>query len=96
VFTVTPPSRGRLSLRGEAGSRNDANLAAFVVRAVQKVQKLQEYLSTAPANRSGSAAAIRTFMGASRSQIGRLLDPKDGDVTLATLQRAASPIIHMG
>ncbi|MHB2268019.1 helix-turn-helix domain-containing protein [Aliihoeflea sp. PC F10.4] len=28
-------------------------------------------------------------MGTSRSQIGRLLDPNDGNVTLATLQRAA-------
>jgi antitoxin HicB len=28
-------------------------------------------------------------MGTSRSQIGRLLDPHDGNVTLATLQRAA-------
>ena len=28
-------------------------------------------------------------MKTSRSQIGRLLDPKDGNVTLATLQRAA-------
>lgn len=28
-------------------------------------------------------------MGTSRSQIGRLLDPTDGNVTLATLQRAA-------
>ncbi len=29
-------------------------------------------------------------MGTSRSQVGRLLDPKDGNVTLATLQRAAA------
>lgn len=29
-------------------------------------------------------------MGTSRSQIGRLLDPTDGNVTLATLQRAAA------
>jgi len=29
-------------------------------------------------------------MGTSRSQIGRLLDPKDGNVTLLTLQRAAA------
>ena len=29
-------------------------------------------------------------MGTSRSQVGRLLDPKDGDVTLSTLQRAAA------
>ena len=28
-------------------------------------------------------------MGTSRSQISRLLDPRDGNVTLATLQRAA-------
>ena len=31
-------------------------------------------------------------MGTSRSQIGRLLDPKDGNVTLRTLQRAAELI----
>jgi hypothetical protein len=36
-------------------------------------------------SRSGLAAKMRT----SRSQIGRLLDPKDGNVTLSTLQRAA-------
>jgi antitoxin HicB len=29
-------------------------------------------------------------MGTSRSQIGRLLDPCDGNVTLVTLQRAAA------
>src|SRR4051812_49108927 len=28
-------------------------------------------------------------MGTSRSQIGRLLDPRDGNVTITTLQRAA-------
>ena len=31
-------------------------------------------------------------MNTSRSQIGRLLDPKDGNVTLVTLQRAAQII----
>jgi predicted XRE-type DNA-binding protein len=36
-------------------------------------------------SRKGMADA----MGTSRSQIGRLLDPKDGNVTLSTLQRAA-------
>jgi ParB-like chromosome segregation protein Spo0J len=29
-------------------------------------------------------------MKTSRSQVGRLLDPKDGNVTLSTLQRAAN------
>ena len=31
-------------------------------------------------------------MGTSRSQIGRLLDPSDGNVTLSTLQRAAEVV----
>jgi DNA-binding Xre family transcriptional regulator len=36
-------------------------------------------------SRKGMAEA----MGTSRSQISRLLDPKDGNVTLSTLERAA-------
>jgi hypothetical protein len=36
-----------------------------------------------------SRSALATRMKTSRSQIGRLLDPKDGNVTLSTLQRAA-------
>jgi predicted XRE-type DNA-binding protein len=36
-----------------------------------------------------SQAALARLMGTSRSQISRLLDPKDGNVTLSTLQRAA-------
>jgi transcriptional regulator with XRE-family HTH domain len=31
-------------------------------------------------------------MGTSRSQVSRLPDPKDGNVTLLTLQRAAAPL----
>jgi antitoxin HicB len=31
-------------------------------------------------------------MGTSRSQVSRLLDPKDGNVTIATLQRAAEMV----
>jgi antitoxin HicB len=38
-------------------------------------------------NLSRSALAVR--MKTSRSQIGRLLDPMDGNVTISTLQRAA-------
>ena len=33
-----------------------------------------------------SRSGLATKMGTSRSQIGRLLDPKDGNVTLSTLQ----------
>lgn len=39
-----------------------------------------------------SRKALAERMGTSRSQIGRLLDPKDGNVTLPTLQRAAEMI----
>jgi predicted XRE-type DNA-binding protein len=37
-----------------------------------------------------SQKRLAEMMGTSRSQISRLLDPKDGNVTLATLQRAAA------
>ena len=36
-----------------------------------------------------SRKSLAERMGTSRSQIGRLLDPKDGNVTINTLQRAA-------
>ena len=36
-----------------------------------------------------SRKSLAERMGTSRSQISRLLDPKDGNVTIATLQRAA-------
>jgi antitoxin HicB len=39
-----------------------------------------------------SRKALAERMGTSRSQISRLLDPKDGNVTLLTLQRAAAII----
>ena len=37
-----------------------------------------------------SRARLAEKMKTSRSQVGRLLDPKDGNVTLTTLQRAAT------
>ena len=40
-------------------------------------------------SRKLSRRRLAERMGTSRSQIGRLLDPKDGNVTLSTLQRAA-------
>lgn len=36
--------------------------------------------------------ALAERMGTSRSQVARLLDPKDGNVTLVTLQRAAEVV----
>jgi predicted XRE-type DNA-binding protein len=49
---------------------------AFQIEEAMKAQKL-------------SRRRLAERMGTSRSQIGRLLDPKDGNVTLTTLQRAA-------
>lgn len=49
---------------------------AFQIEQAMKAQKL-------------SRRKLAERMGTSRSQIGRLLDPKDGNVTLSTLQRAA-------
>ena len=40
-------------------------------------------------DRDGVRRRLAERMGTSRSQISRLLDPKDGNVTIATLQRAA-------
>ena len=37
-----------------------------------------------------SRTGLAQRMKASRSQVGRLLDPKDGNVTLSTIQRAAT------
>jgi predicted XRE-type DNA-binding protein len=49
---------------------------AYQIAEAMKAQKL-------------SRRRLAERMGTSRSQIGRLLDPTDGNVTLATLQRAA-------
>jgi len=49
---------------------------AWQIAAAMKANKL---------SRSGLAQRMKT----SRSQVGRLLDPTDGNVTLNTLQRAA-------
>jgi ribosome-binding protein aMBF1 (putative translation factor) len=57
---------------------------AIVIKEVLASQ-IAEAMKAKNISRSGLATKMKT----SRSQIGRLLDPKDGNVTLATLQRAA-------
>jgi predicted XRE-type DNA-binding protein len=68
-------------LKGE-GKRDE-----FEAVAIKEVLAWQiaEAMKTNNLSRSALAARMKT----SRSQIGRLLDPKDGNVTLSTLQRAA-------
>ena len=67
---------------GEAGNRDE-----FEAIAVKEVLAWQIGQAMKEQNISRNNLARR--MKTSRSQIGRLLDPKDGNVTLTTLQRAA-------
>jgi antitoxin HicB len=66
---------------GEEGTRDEFEaIAVKEVLAWQIEQAMKKNIS-----RNSLAQRMKT----SRSQIGRLLDPKDGNVTLTTLQRAA-------
>jgi antitoxin HicB len=62
-------------------------LEEFEAVAVKEVLAWQITEAMKAQNLSRKRLAER--MGTSRSQIGRLLDPRDGNVTIATLQRAA-------
>jgi antitoxin HicB len=67
--------------------KEDGKLEEFQATAIKEVLAWQiaEAMKANNISRNGLATRMKT----SRSQIGRLLDPKDGNVTLATLQRAA-------
>jgi antitoxin HicB len=65
----------------------DSKRDEFEAIAVKEVLAWQIAQAMKEKNISRNSLAQR--MKTSRSQIGRLLDPKDGNVTLATLQRAA-------
>jgi antitoxin HicB len=69
-------------LLGEQGTRE-----AFQAVAVKEVLAWQ--IEKAMTDQKLSRKRLAERMGTSRSQISRLLDPTDGNVTLATLQRAA-------
>jgi antitoxin HicB len=66
----------------EEGKREE--FEAVAVKEVLAWQ-IEQAMKDKKLSRSGLAQRMKT----SRSQIGRLLDPKDGNVTLQTLQRAA-------
>lgn len=65
----------------------EGKLAEFEAVAIKEVLAWQIAEAMKAQNLSRKRLAER--MKTSRSQISRLLDPKDGNVTLATLQRAA-------
>jgi antitoxin HicB len=65
----------------------EGKLEEFQATAIKEVLawQIEEAMKANNISRSGLAKRMNT----SRSQIGRLLDPTDGNVTLVTLQRAA-------
>jgi antitoxin HicB len=67
--------------------KEEGKLEEFQATAIKEILawQIEEAMKANNISRNGLAKRMNT----SRSQIGRLLDPKDGNVTLLTLQRAA-------
>lgn len=70
--------------------KDQGKLEEFQATAIKEVLAWQilEAMKAKNISRKGLAEKMKT----SRSQISRLLDPKDGNVTLTTLQRAAKMV----
>src|SRR2546428_13437254 len=71
----------------DAFLKEEGKLEEFEAVAIKEVLAWQIAEAMKAQNLSRKRLAER--MNTSRSQISRVLDPKDGNVTLATLQRAA-------
>jgi predicted XRE-type DNA-binding protein len=82
----TPRSTDELTIL-DSFLKEEGKLEEFEAVAIKEVLAWQIAEAMKAQNLSRKRLAER--MGTSRSQVGRLLDPKDGNVTLATLQRAA-------
>jgi len=65
-------------------------LEEFQARAIKEVIAWQ--LAEAMAERKLSKNKLATLMGTSRTQVSRVLDPTNGNVTIETLQRAAQVV----
>ena len=68
--------------------KEEGKLDAFEAVAIKEVLAWQ--IGEAMKAKNISRKSLAERMKTSRSQIGRLLDPHDGNVTLTTLQRAAT------
>lgn len=68
--------------------RSEGVLEAFEAVAIKEVIAWQ--LQQAMADRKLSKNKMAALMNTSRAQLDRLLDPQGGNVTLETLQRAAT------
>ena len=65
-------------------------LAEFQARAIKEVIAWQ--LAEAMSERKLSKSRLAAMMHTSRTQVNRVLDPNDGNVTIETLQRAAEVV----
>lgn len=65
-------------------------LAEFQAQAIKEVIAWQ--LGAAMKDRKISKRRLAELMHTSRTQVNRILDPNDGNVTIDTLQRAAAVI----
>jgi antitoxin HicB len=74
----------------DAFLKDEGRLEEFQATAIKEVLAWQ--ISEAMKANNISRAGLAERMNTSRSQISRLLDPKDGNVTLSTLQRAAKMV----
>ena len=63
-------------------------LGEFQAKAIKEVIAWQ--LAEAMRDRKLTKTALAVLMKTSRTQINRVLDPNDGNVTIETLQRAAA------
>jgi antitoxin HicB len=63
-------------------------LSEFQAKAIKEVIAWQ--LAEAMKDRKITKTALAALMKTSRTQINRVLDPHDGNVTIETLQRAAA------
>ncbi|MFN0045127.1 MAG: Fis family transcriptional regulator [Sphingorhabdus sp.] len=66
----------------------EGTLGEFQAQAIKEVIAWQ--LAEAMQNRNLTKTRLAELMHTSRTQINRMLDPNDGNVTLETLQRAAA------
>ena len=96
-MTRTTKVRKKKAVRSTAGFgtldsflKDQGKLEEFQATAIKEVLAWQitEAMKAKNISRKGLAERMNT----SRSQISRLLDPKDGNVTLSTLQRAAKMV----
>ena len=68
----------------------EGTLGEFQAQAIKEVIAWQ--LGTAMKERKLSKKRLAEMMHTSRTQVNRILDPADGNVTIDTLQRAAAVI----